>query len=514
MSDPIQLPEPGVTRDWGPILNAAIREVVRRVSGAMGVNDGLMAAIFRNPDADATKEMARTVSEAIEPVADYQPENIEGVGQILGWDAATKRTYIADLSPLENPDVIRAISTGDQAAPSTSMVFDNELGAGFDAPGVYRGTMRIPYSASVSGDFKFGFNIPADAELAWSYRGIRVDGSAAADQNSSYTFVGVQLDKTGIGRVGGTGAAFINFVNIECLLKIVTPGVLRFQFGMNSNDATTPTIRRKDATMLFEDWGSAAAPRNGMQFILNEQIWRPNSPEKPHSLLIQRNSGTPADMATFRSAYTRHELRPGDQWFGDASKGKGVERCEMASATYWSFGVDIWESFQFRYTGPLVEKDENGNGYLLINQFIQSPPQDGETKIPHCLSVYLTGGRFTIDTRGDANPITTQKFPPTPRVDVPFTVGAWHNAVLRVRLGYDSNGELDVWLDGVKVAEVRGAVIGYNDPRGPRAKFGPYRSAQAFTNVLEFANFELGYDDLSSRITTPLPRALPAGIAA
>lgn len=469
-----------------------------------------IANAIDDPDSPARYTLSRHFVGVPDP--DFAPES-PGISQVIGFDAQTEKAFVVDLSPLENPEIIRAMSTEDQSATSTSMVFDNEIGAGFDFSGVYRGTMRVPYSAGTSGDFKFGFSVPADATMLWSYRGIRVDGSAATDQNTSYTFVGVQLDKNGVGRVGGTGAAFINFVTIDYVLTIVTPGTLRFQFGQNSTDAT-PAVRRAGATMQVEDWGSASAPRNGMQFILNENVWRPNSPQEPHSLLIQRNSGTPSDLSTFKSAYTRHELRPGDQWFGDATKTKGVERCEMASATYWSFGVDIWVSYSFRYTGPFVQKNEAGEGYLLIGQFIQSPPEPGESKVPHCLSEYLTGGYYTLDTRGDDAAITTEKFEGTERVHIPFTAGAWHHVVKRIRLGYANNGELDVWFDGTQVANVRGAKIGYNDPRGPRAKFGTYRSRQTFTTVLELANYELGYADLSARIASPLPRSLPTGIAA
>ena len=491
------------------------QEAASRAAAVGEIADEQVAAALTRPGGSSPEIVGTLAANAaaafIDPDPTYAPEDDTGLASLLGWDPVARKTFVADLSPLDTPDAIRAVSTEDQSAASTSMVFDNELGAGFDNPGVYRGTIFLPYSAGTSGDFKFGFSVPADASLLWSYRGIRVDGAAATDQNSSYTMVGVQLDKTGIGRVGGTGSSFINFVTIEFLLTIVTPGTFRLQFGQNSSD-TTPSVRRSGARMQIEDWGSATMPRNGMQFILNDNIWRPNSPEKSYSLLIQRNVGTPADMATFKSAYTRHELRAGDQWFGDASKGKGVERCEMASATYWSFGVDIWVSYSFRYTGPFVQKNAAGEGYMLIGQFIQSPPEPGESKVPHCLSEYLTEGYYTLDTRGDDAAITTEKFEGTERVHIPFTAGVWHHVVKRIRLGYANNGELDVWFDGTQVANVRSAKIGYNDPRGPRTKFGMYRSRQTFTTTLELANYEIGYADLSARVTSPLPRVLPSGV--
>jgi hypothetical protein len=66
MSDPIVLPVPGVTRDWGTILNTALQEVVRRVSAAQGLTDAQMAAILADPSANATRALVAAIDAAVD----------------------------------------------------------------------------------------------------------------------------------------------------------------------------------------------------------------------------------------------------------------------------------------------------------------------------------------------------------------------------------------------------------------------------------------------------------------
>lgn len=95
MSDPIQLPEPGVTRNWGPILNTALREVVRRVTGAMGTEDGLMAAILRNPEASTSKELVRSVEASVATMRLARSARSAGVH---GWHSGPQHIYQGGLN--------------------------------------------------------------------------------------------------------------------------------------------------------------------------------------------------------------------------------------------------------------------------------------------------------------------------------------------------------------------------------------------------------------------------------
>lgn len=207
------------------------------------------------------------------------------------------------------------------------------------------------------------------------------------------------------------------------------------------------------------------------------------------------------------ATYTRHEMRQADSAIND-----GRQRCEVryldpVNGGYLPFGVDIWVSYAFRWSGELP----SGGGYCIMSQFNQAP--DANDISPRHAAVFhveITSGGFTISTRGDTAANSTNDPGLTRRYTGALpAINTWTYMVYRVRLSKSTaNGQLQAWRNGTEVVNVTNIVNAYNDTRGPYFKFGLYRERDAATSILEFANPECSLTTLAARVSTPL--ALPS----
>lgn len=234
---------------------------------------------------------------------------------------------------------------------------------------------------------------------------------------------------------------------------------------------------------------------NGDRVVIGGETFTAQSPDKSYSMMVDPD---PAPT------YTRCELRSGDQWINDIQQyTDNRERCEFRGKTLWPLEADIWMSGALRITASSWKS----GGYNDIIQFFQAPPS-GEAGGMNPITYDFMDGKMHINTRGDTSATTTSRPPNVSRFSRDWGpyLGKWAHFVMRARFSKaTANGQLDVWLDGTKVTSVTGIVMGFNNPEGPYAKMGVYRSGWTAPIVSEWANYEVGRTDLSARITRPLP---------
>jgi hypothetical protein len=69
--------------------------------------------------------------------------------------------------------------------------------------------------------------------------------------------------------------------------------------------------------------------------------------------------------------------------------------------------------------------------------------------------------------------------------------GKWNDFVVQARWSYETNGLVNVWLNGEQIVQYRGPV-GYNDDVGPYFRFGLYRGDTDQTYVARFRQVRSG----------------------
>jgi hypothetical protein len=174
----------------------------------------------------------------------------------------------------------------------------------------------------------------------------------------------------------------------------------------------------------------------------------------------------------------RFEVREGD-YAGDfdrvpnehgilTSRSEITERFKAKmSETYWySFRTFIPEDF------PIEDNR------LVIAQWHASD-EDGEATSPP-LTVYYRDGDLLIRARhSDKDKIL--KDDDTIKVNLyrqeNFSRGQWHDFIFQVKWSYETDGMVNMWIDGKQVVEYQGGV-GYKDEQGPYFKFGAYRDEE------------------------------------
>lgn len=196
------------------------------------------------------------------------------------------------------------------------------------------------------------------------------------------------------------------------------------------------------------------------------------------------------------------------------SAGVGTDRAELV-APYTAnrshntvpFGTTVEHSYSFRWDGAL---DPDPAKWTIIGQW-HGVQDSGDAGLSPPLSCELTGaGNLRIVTRYDANAVQTELTDThyTERYSQPLSAGAWHHLHFRIVFSFTGAAVLQVHLDGVKIIDLSGISMGYNDARGPRYQFGLYRAQDtAGTLVAYYANheFAFGAGSLAQRIAEPLP---------
>lgn len=218
------------------------------------------------------------------------------------------------------------------------------------------------------------------------------------------------------------------------------------------------------------------------------RVWNPQGDTGRSYALEQSTSVTPLRH--------RFEVRSGDSWNGES----GRNRSEFSSCARESCGREVWFSYAIRVHGGAPVSDWN-----VLGQFHSTadPGEDGGLSPPFAISL-MPGENLRFVKRTDSAAITSTSPRATILYERKISRDRWYRIVGRIVFGWDDNGAVDLWLDGVKIVGLPQTNIGYNDLIGPYWKFGIYRAQAAETLVVEYANMEICSTSLLARVTSPL----------
>lgn len=195
----------------------------------------------------------------------------------------------------------------------------------------------------------------------------------------------------------------------------------------------------------------------------------------------------------------RFESRKNDfGWKGDSKNSK--RRSELASiGDKYGPGVTLWTSFSF-VVGPAHAPFDGGRKHNMIHQW--QSVQDTRVKRRPVLWVKMADGKLAIVTRSyDATVV---------RYSAPRPAdGVVHNMVISGRLG--RHGHLKVWLDGREIIDTGAPIGDYKANPLVYPQWGLYQNNVKATTVIYHANMEWGTNDLSARVSAPLPVSTPPG---
>lgn len=455
-------------------------------------------------------------------------------GEILGWDPDADRAVGVDLSSLYDAVAslqgIEAVKTVDQVRSGRNGTWnDSELAFRVEDAGDYEVVIDPLFvSGDQSGDFECGFNSTAPG---FAYR-MWIDGppSSAVPTSTPGTPTSAEVNTYGKapnawtntdtyqnpgGRAGrsprigmqGTGVPGsdpVQKLRVHAVITVTGPGNIFFAWSQYQGAASGSEGARVYAKsrLRAKAVSNSTTILNGAQWTsTGGNVYTAQTPQKPWNLRFTKDA-------------VRLELRAGDQWIGDSSKGKGTQRVQMAGPR-WPLDTPLWSSFAFRLNGL-----DAGSQMTLLYQLKQAPEiSKGEYgKLPSA-ALKFVNGNMHLKTAGDPNPVTTkdtyrlyEAIPwQTPWYGVHATDGTeWTYIVMRTVLHWE-HGEIDLYVNGTEVFSGTGLICGYNDTANgakPISALDIYRGSQAITQVVEFANVEVGTTSLLDRVTAPL--ALPA----
>lgn len=187
---------------------------------------------------------------------------------------------------------------------------------------------------------------------------------------------------------------------------------------------------------------------------------------------------------------TRFEVRAGDSWDEDRASGENKERSELDGyKRRYNQGSDVWGSYSF-----LIEPGaEYQSDWTAISQMHGSKIRP--------FHIHFKAGRLIVFSEYSGSRAGAQT---SVRYNGTLSRNEWHHLVFHLREG-DTNGQLDIWLDGAKIVDFAGTIGAI----GNQAywKFGIYRGYGpiAAPLAIQFANMEVGTSDLTARVTAPLP---------
>lgn len=199
--------------------------------------------------------------------------------------------------------------------------------------------------------------------------------------------------------------------------------------------------------------------------------------------------------------YQRFECREGD-FATSPPDGTVKNRAEFQAATRYRVGEHLWLSDQIR----IGAGDAFTAAFNLIGQ-CHDTADEGESGVtpPFAMNLLPTGKlrfirRYSSAATTSSSTITTSVMYET----AVLSRDRWYRRVVHIVPGFNNNGTVEVWFDGVKVVSLTNTNVGYNSLLGMYYKFGIYRTASPETCVVEFANLEIGSTSLLSRVANPL----------
>lgn len=199
----------------------------------------------------------------------------------------------------------------------------------------------------------------------------------------------------------------------------------------------------------------------------------------------------------------RFEVRYGDWRYGDS-------RSEVARyGKYDTMGSDYWYGFSV-YVYPSWQDSD----YRSVLAQWHGTRDNGEVSRSPPLSLRFIDGDFWVRIIHSSERIQTSNDGTNvyPYISNEYAQkGVWHDFIFHVKWSYQSDGYLEVWIDGNQVVDYHGPV-GYNDDRGPYFKMGIYRSTKIeHTYIAYHDEYRKGssYEEVDPNQGTPPPTSTP-----
>lgn len=151
---------------------------------------------------------------------------------------------------------------------------------------------------------------------------------------------------------------------------------------------------------------------------------------------------------------------------GGKLKNHGTSNLRIGSEYWVAFAIYLPDDWQLDPTG----------GEILWQ--LHGSKDDGEKSRNPNMTIRIDGANWKLSRKWGAKKIMTSKSDydgATTTILAPWETGRWTEFVLNFKLSYKDDGFLNVWMDGEKVASIKGGNT-YNDDVGPYMKFGIYKN--------------------------------------
>lgn len=210
---------------------------------------------------------------------------------------------------------------------------------------------------------------------------------------------------------------------------------------------------------------------------------------------------------TERRSYLRFETNQ-RKYVGETTDPSGV-RSEMHYLEPLEYNTDYWFSFYYRTTSDLQDAQDSRRNILFQVRYTKNTSGDSSALSPEFALEQMIGSRFSAVARTDGGKaVLAGAGTPdgiTTRTSQIWTapLARWQRIVVRLSSSPSGGGSVRAWVDGNELSGL-GGPVGYRRNVGPKVRHGSYKFADSPGRV-EFQNFEFGRDDLSSRISRPLP---------
>lgn len=196
-----------------------------------------------------------------------------------------------------------------------------------------------------------------------------------------------------------------------------------------------------------------------------------------------------ADPVQAGNLVARFELRHGDP------RVRSGNRAEIRETTFMApFGEELW--YRFRTLIPEEWPDQNVR--CVIAQWHSVPDwMRGEVWRSPVLAIEYRDKAFVVRIchsneriQEDNSVRSNNKTRLYKSADL-AQKGRWHDFVIQVHWSWESDGYLNVWIDGQQVVSYKGPV-GYWDEEGPYFKMGIYRDETHDTFILYHDDYRRG----------------------
>lgn len=212
------------------------------------------------------------------------------------------------------------------------------------------------------------------------------------------------------------------------------------------------------------------------------------TPQKWHSVKVVTNNVRAGEYAI------RFELRPGEKSWRDTGKS---HHCELSE--YRKFrarmGQDFWYGFSMyipqNFPSNWISKTE----WLILGQW-HGKSDFGEISRSPPLAQYYSPAEdiISIRVRYFRRRLQIKEFKywsGDEILSLRLKRDVWHDFIYHVKWSYESDGFVEIWIDGDKKCSYEGPV-GYNDAEGPYFKYGIYAGGLPETYVVYFDEYRRG----------------------